>query len=405
MSNNYGITKVSYEWEHRRKYLELPFPQEEYSRRVAALRRAMAENGLEYLFIYGNPACTGPVYYIANFDSFFGNTIIFLPAVGDEVLITDGIMHSEPMHSCIWTTWIRNIQPANHPATVRHTRNLSDFLVEELKKRRLENKPGGLVSAGFFPYTFMDRLNDLLPDIDLQPADNIFERVRSIKSDLEIDLLRQTAKIASLGLDYIFTTDVIGMTEKELAIETAKVFLQAGSELPMTLAVTSGARSGLKHASPTNKKIEDGDMMFVDVSTSVKGYLSDVARSGVAGKAKPQQIEMLKVALEMHDRVIGAIKPGIRICDLQRIAEDIANFRGLGAYYYPTGFGHGIGTSIAETPILFPDNESTLEKNMVFALEPMIVIEGVGTAVFEEMILVTDGGCEVLSDATVSTWK
>jgi Xaa-Pro aminopeptidase len=404
MSSAYGATKVSYEWEHRQNYLALPFPQSEYDRRITAIQKSMAENGLEYLVVYGNPACTGPITYMANFDSFFGNTIIFLPVSGEPVLITDGIMHSEPMHSAIWTTWIRDIRPANHPATVRHTRNLSDFIVEELKKRGLEKASGGLVSAGFFPYNFMQRLADLLPGINLQPADPIFEQVRSIKSDLEVSLLRHTAKIASLGLDRVFTIDAIGMTEKQLAAEAVRVFLEAGSDIPM-IAVTSGVRSGLKHAPATSQKIQDGDMIFVDVGTPVHGYFSDVARSGVAGQAKLQQVAMLETALEMHNRVIEAIKPGVRICDLQRIAEDIANARGFSNYYFPTGFGHGIGTSVAETPILFPDNEAVLKKNMVFALEPMIVVEGVGTAVFEEMILVTDSGCEVLSDATLSTWK
>ncbi len=404
MSSAYGTTKVSYEWEHRQKYLALPFPQSEYDRRVAAIKKSMAESGLQYLVIYGNPACTGPIFYVANFDSFFGNTIIFLPLSGEPVLITDGIMHSEPMHSAIWTTWIRDIRPANHPATVRFTRNLSDFIVEELKKRGLEHAPGGLVNAGFFPYTFMQRLADLVPGLDLQPAERTFEGVRSIKSDLEVALLRQTARIASRGLDRVFTLDAIGMTEKELAAEAVRVFLEAGSDIPM-IAVTSGLRSGLKHAPATGQKIQDSDMIFVDVGTPVHGYFSDVARSGVAGKANPQQVDMLKTALEMHDHVIEAIKPGARICDLQRIAENIANARGFGNAYFPTGFGHGIGTSVAETPILFPDNEAALEKNMVFALEPMIVVEGVGTAVFEEMILVTKGGCEVLSDATLSTWK
>jgi Xaa-Pro aminopeptidase len=166
MSSAYGTTKISYDWEHRQRYLVLPFSQSEYDRRIVALQRSMADNGLEYLLVYGNPACTGPIYYMANFDSFFGNTIIFLPVSGEPVLITDGIMHSEPMHSAIWTTWIRDIRPANHPATVRHTRNLSDFIVEELKKRGLENAPGGLVSAGFFPYPLMQRLargNGTLP--------------------------------------------------------------------------------------------------------------------------------------------------------------------------------------------------------------------------------------------------
>jgi Xaa-Pro dipeptidase len=193
------------------------------------------------------------------------------------------------------------------------------------------------------------------------------------------------------------------MTERELRAEAVYAMLKAGADLTIA-ALTSGPRAGLKHADPSDRRIEDGDMLFVDICAPHEGYASDVARTGVIGQANDQQRKMLETALEMRDSVVAAVKPGARICDLQQIAEGIAGRRGLADYYYPTGFGHGIGTSMVESPILFPDNEARLEENMVFSLEPMIVIEGVGTAVFEDMILVTSDGSEFLSDASTSTW-
>jgi Xaa-Pro dipeptidase len=194
-----------------------------------------------------------------------------------------------------------------------------------------------------------------------------------------------------------------GITEKELRARAVEAMLMAGAD-GAKVALTSGPRSGLKHAEPTDRPIEEGDMLFVDVGAPCQGYMSDVARTGVVGVADDQKRKMLETALEMRDKVVEAVKPGARICDLQLIAENVAAKHGFADYYYPTGFGHGIGTSVVESPILFPDSEAQLEENMVFSLEPMIVIEGVGTAVFEDMILVTSDGGESLSDATTSTW-
>jgi Xaa-Pro aminopeptidase len=401
--SEYGMTKVRYDWEHRKQYLDMPFEVAEYERRVEALRRAMTAQGLEYLLVYSNPACSGPVRYVGNFDSFLGNTIVVLPREGDLALTTDSVMHSEPMHSCIWTSWIRDVRPGHHPGTVRTAENIADFVVDVLKERHLEEAEGGLVSARWLPYELMGRLAELLPEGSLAPADAVFESVRAIKSEVELVALRKSARYASIGLDTVFEKLSPGVTETELRAEAVYAMARAGADMP-TFALTSGPRSGLKHAEPTDRRLEDGDMLFIDICAPHRGYMSDVARSGVLGQANRQQREMLETALEMRDRVVEAARPGARICDLQQIAEDIAERHGLADYYYPTGFGHGIGTSVVESPILFPDNEAQLEENMVFSLEPMIVIEGVGTAVFEDMVLVTSSGAEMLSDATTSTW-
>jgi Xaa-Pro dipeptidase len=403
MVGAYGETKVSYDWEHRSKYLELPFPVDEYERRADGLRDAMTEGRLDYLLVYGSPSCLGPVRYLSNFDSHFGHTFVVVPREGELSLITDSVMHSEPMHSGIWMTWIKDVRAGHHPATVRTAENIVDFVVDVLEERHLRKASGGLVSARWVPYDFMGRLTELLPQGNIVPADAVFESVRAIKSDLELEMLRKSASYASVGHNTAFAKARPGMTEKELRAEVIYEILKAGGDLTIA-ALTSGPRSGLKHAEPSDRRIEDGDMLFVDICAPHQGYMSDVARTGVVGKANAQQSKMLETALEMRDQVVEAVKPGARVSDLQRIAEGIAERRGLAEHYYPTGFGHGIGTSVVESPILYPDNDALLAENMVFSVEPMIVIEDVGTAVFEDMILVTSHGSESLSDATRSTW-
>jgi Xaa-Pro dipeptidase len=117
-----------------------------------------------------------------------------------------------------------------------------------------------------------------------------------------------------------------------------------------------------------------------------------------------KQKDILETALEREESVIAAGGPGVKISDLQKIAKDIADRSGYGEYHCTTGFGHGIGTNLAEMPVLFKGNEATLEEGNTVALEPMIVIEGLGTGCFEDIVAITETGCEALSPARRRTW-
>lgn len=145
-------------------------------------------------------------------------------------------------------------------------------------------------------------------------------------------------------------------------------------------------------------------MIFLDMGVNYKGYNTDCCRVMAAGKVGKKQREILEVGLEMEEAVIAAGKPGVRICDLQQVAQDIAEKAGYGDYYWPTGFGHGIGTDIAEMPRLFMGNEEPLQEGQTFALEPMIVIQGLGVGCFEDIIVVEKNGCRALAPAKKRTW-
>ncbi|MET8747841.1 M24 family metallopeptidase [Streptomyces sp. NPDC004728] len=92
------------------------------------------------------------------------------------------------------------------------------------------------------------------------------------------------------------------------------------------------------------------------------------------------------------EAVLAEARPGARVADLQDLAQGIAEDAGYGAHYWPTGFGHGIGTNIAELPSLHWKSETVLQPGHVFALEPMIFIQGLGCGVMEDQVLVTDTG-------------
>ncbi len=373
---------------------------EEYEDRVARLRQAMAAEDLDALLIYGGPTDQGYVRWISNFPTFFGYTFVLLGRQGDPILVTNSVMHSEPMHTQIWTTWIKDIRWGHHPATVRKAENITDFVRDGLAELGCLGGKVGLVGERGVTHWMMTDLVGRLGATQMVPATGLFVHTKRIRSPREIEYLRQAAQQASRGLDAVMDQVRPGLSEYELAGAAAQAIFAAGAqELAFPPAVTAGPRTGLKHSYPTGRKVEEGDMFFVDLGAVCQGYLSDVCRTFVVGRPDATQRKMQETALLMEESFIAHARPGARICDLQRLCEDIAAKAGYADYYYPTGIGHGIATSIAEIPVLFPDNEAQLEAGMTFALEPMIVVEGLGSSVYEDVILVAENGAEPLSDA------
>ncbi len=399
-----GFSRVPFDWENRKEWLELPFPIEEYDRRVAKLRQAMKDADIQSLLIHGGPGWLGgEVRYISNFPSDIGNTIVVLPIEGKLMLTTDSVFHSAPMHSKIFMTWIKDVRPAHLPGTVRHPENIArqvrDFLVEN----GLNDKKTGIVGERFFPAYLLDDLKQELPKLQFTSATDLYLRVKSIKSRRELELMEEACRVTAQGLEAAMDLAAPGVSELEMSA-AAHNAMASGAETITFMAMVGGPRAGHKTVSPSDRKLEDGDMIFMDMGVNYKGYNTDCCRVMVAGNVGKKQREILEVGLEMEEAVIAAGKPGVRICDLQKIAQDIAEKAGYGKHYWPTGFGHGIGTDIAEMPRLFLGNEEPLQAGQTFALEPMVVIQGLGVGCFEDIIVVEENGCRELAPAKKKTW-
>jgi Xaa-Pro aminopeptidase len=320
------------------------------------------------------------------------------------MLTTDSIFHSEPMHSEIFKCWIKDVRPAHLPGTVRSPENIVRHVRDVLQERGLQDKKAGLVGERFFPAYLLNDLKQELPKLPLVSAGELYMKVKGVKTPRELEVIKEACRITSLGLEAAMDLGKPGVTELEMSAASHQAMVAGGAEIVTFMAMVGGPRAGFKTVMPSPRKLEDGDMVFMDMGINYHGYNTDCCRTMVAGNAGAKQKHILEVALEMEERVIAAARPGVRICDLQKMARDIAEKAGYGDYYFPTGFGHGIGTCIVEWPLLFEGNEAPLEAGNTFALEPMIVVAGLGTGCFEDIIAVTETGCVDLSTARKRTW-
>jgi Xaa-Pro aminopeptidase len=147
-----------------------------------------------------------------------------------------------------------------------------------------------------------------------------------------------------------------------------------------------------------------GEIAFTDLGARLRGYCSDTARGKVVGNdPTPEQRRFLNAQIDIVHETVAMIKPGVRIGDIGARALEMAQEFGYEQWFYFRG--HGIGASTHIPPSFVPESNVILEKNMTFAYEPMLVQQGFGTACVEDIYVVTETGCERLSEAPEKWWE
>jgi Xaa-Pro dipeptidase len=399
-----SFDRIPYDWESRKAWLDIPFPIEEYEARVARVRQAMGQAGLDVLLIHGGPGwLNGDVRWISNFLSQIGNTVVVLPSHGPLMLTTDSILHSAPMHSFVHQTWIRDVRPGHLPGTVKDPLGIGRHVCDFLTERKLDAARIGLVGERFFPGVILHEIREHFPAAGFSSGQLLYWSAKQIKSPREIAIIEQAGRATAAGLEAAMDRVRPGVTELELSAEAHRAMAGLADWVSHCMVAT-GPRSGLKHLYPTARKLEEGDMVFFDMGVHLQGYFTDTARTMCAGAVGPRQRQVLQCGLDMFEAVVAAAKPGVVIAELQDIAQGIAEGAGLGEHYWPSGFGHGIGTNIAELPSLHWKSDAELQAGHVFALEPMIVIHGFGCGVVEDQILITETGARSLTPAKKKVW-
>lgn len=399
----YEHNKIPYDQQERLKWLEIPFPIEEYQSRVARLQRLMRDGRFDVLVVYQAGEWTN-IKYLVGFDNFWGAGILVVPADQEPILVTNAIFHGEPMHSSFHTTFIRDVRPVLHPHSTATPQNIGAVAGDVVKELGAASGILGIVGSETIAYGTRQALAAGVPAATLKPADHLLNEMRKIKGVREQEAFRRAGQITDLGYTAAHKAIKVGATEWEIMAASVAAMQAAGGERPGGGCQT-GARTSLKNIGPSGRKVQEHDLIFIDQGCRVGGYWIDSARNFVAGTPSSQIREMLETVFEQNDRLRGLIRPGVRICDLQQEMEAIAERAGLVQYDYTRYcFAHGGGLTLLEEPHFHWGSDERLAPGMTFYLEPMIIHHGVGTACIEDVILVTEDGCESLTQYPRKTW-
>lgn len=232
------------------------------------------------------------------------------------------------------------------------------------------------------------------------PQVGLIARLRMVKSPDEIAKIRAASNLAEGVLFDLLNELGEGITEREVAARFEYEFKMAGASGPsFSPIVLFGSRSSLPHGVPTGRTLQRGDIVLLDFGCVRESYCSDLTRTYVYGTIPGAWFEEIyAVTLEAQLAGLAAIRPGASCRDVDAAARDIIRAAGF-ADYFGHGLGHGVGLEIHESPRLNIQSDAVLEAGMIVTCEPGIYLPGKGGVRIEDLIAVTEDGCDVLTRA------
>ena len=250
-----------------------------------------------------------------------------------------------------------------------------------------------------------DMLAATFPEAQFRDATGVIMGLRAIKSEEEIEAIKISVEVAVKGYDAARQALQPGMTEAQVAAVIESAIHAEGTgykgvrQARGYACVYTGARSAKQwtaYAYSSERVVEAGDIVIMELGTFADGYWSDLTRNLCAGQPTIQAEKAYEVALGAQMAAIEIAKPGLPISELDRAAREYMQVRGY-AEYWPHGLGHGVGMAYHEGPPLHAAYNQPLEIGMVLTIEPGIYMENMGGIRPEDMIVIRDYGAEVLS--------
>ena len=208
----------------------------------------------------------------------------------------------------------------------------------------------------------------------LVETEMLIEKQRAIKDAEEIKYITKACNITDDCFEYLLNYIKIGMTEKQIAGAIERFFrINGADELAFDTIVASGPNSSMPHAVPTDRKVEYGDIITIDMGCKYKGYCSDMTRTIFVGKVEEEVEKIYNLVLKNQNQTIREMKEGA-IC--KNIAKMVVNDFEINGYDLIHGLGHSLGLEVHEIPNLGTKSEVILKSNMIITDEPGIYIAG-----------------------------
>jgi Xaa-Pro aminopeptidase len=243
----------------------------------------------------------------------------------------------------------------------------------------------------------LEKWRAVAPDVDWVGVSGLVEELRVVKDASEIALITEAVRMADEAMAHIMEWIQPGVTEREVSWELEVYLRTHGAEaLSFTTIVASGPHGAMSHAVTSERPIETGDPIVIDMGARYEGYCSDLTRSFCLGEASDEYRQMWDTVLAAQLAAEEAIHAGMGGVDADAVARTIiygAGYQGK----FGHGLGHGVGLAIHEPPRASYTSTDTLQAGSVLTVEPGIYVPGWGGIRIEDMVVIADEGCRVLT--------
>ncbi|MDO9575788.1 MAG: Xaa-Pro peptidase family protein [bacterium] len=245
-------------------------------------------------------------------------------------------------------------------------------------------------------YSTHEKLKQSLKDKELIPVSNLVEELRTKKDEGEIKLIKKACGIGNMVLQEVLKKISLRSTEKDISAEIEFLIKRyGGDKQSFDTIVAAGDNSALPHAIPTDRKIDNENILLIDMGVFCNDYASDMTRTFLLRKGEKEK-EIYRIVSEAQKRAIEALKAGIELKEIDRIARDYISDNHYGKNFGHS-LGHGVGLSVHELPRVSNKSTYKAEEGMVFSIEPGVYIPGYGGVRIEDLILITQTGYEVIT--------
>jgi len=346
-----------------------------YARRGERLRVRMAAEGIDTLLVFSGVN----LRYLTGFSGGEGAVVV---GSNETLLLSDS----------------RYVLQAKEEVRAARFLEVNDPLPTELSGLLGERAGTVGVEAGSVTLAAWEELEPGLAGRDWSLAEGLVEELRQVKDEAEIACLREAGAMAAASLEFLTALEVEGRSEIDVALELEFYIRRRGSEgVPFAFIVAAGPRGAKPHALPSAEPLKQGDLLVVDFGAVVNGYASDMTRTFAVGVLDDDQVRMHQAVRDAQQAAVAAVRAGARCADIDLVARRYLEDLGVvGVFQHSVG--HGVGLEVHEGPRLNQKSEEVLEAGAVITVEPGVYVPGVGGVRIEDMLVVTEGGCEVLTE-------
>ena len=248
-----------------------------------------------------------------------------------------------------------------------------------------------------FRYLEMSYVQGAAPHVKFTSAQDLVAQLRMVKDATEKAAMKAAIDLSQVALLAALKNFKVGMTELELSSEITMQLLKAGAENQSFGAIVSGGpNSANPHAMPSDRPIQNGDLLVIDYGGTKHGYCADITRTFGVGEVDPEYVKIHEITQAANAAARAFAKPGVRAGDVDKAARDVIEAAGYGEYFTHR-VGHGLGMEGHEPPYMHGANDMILEEGMTFTIEPGIYLPGRNGVRVEDDVILTADGCESLS--------